>query len=41
LQVKTLEQPQSFSEAAIKAVVARLAQGEALAALARVYGISR
>ena len=40
-QVKTLERPQSLGEAAIKAVVARLAQGKAVAALAREYGACR
>jgi putative DNA-invertase from lambdoid prophage Rac len=40
-QGKTLGRPQSLGEAAIKAVVARLAQGEAVAALAREYGTSR
>ena len=40
-QGKTLGRPQSLGDAAIKAVVARLAQGEAVAALAREYGISR
>ena len=41
LQGKTLGRPQSLDEPAIKAVVARLAQGEAVAALAREYGTSR
>ena len=41
LQGKTLGRPQSLGEAAIKAVVARLAQGETVAALAREYGTSR
>ena len=40
-QGKTLGRPQSLSEAAAKAVMARLAQGEAVAALARDYGTSR
>ena len=40
-QGKTLGRPQSLDEAAIKAVVARLAQGEAVAALAREFGTSR
>ena len=40
-QGKTLGRPQSLGDAAIKAVVARLAQGEAVAALAREYGTSR
>ena len=40
-QGKTLGRPQSLSEAAAKAVVARLAQGETVAALARDYGTSR
>jgi putative DNA-invertase from lambdoid prophage Rac len=40
-QGKTLGRPQSLSEAAIKDVVARLAQGEAVAALAREFGTSR
>lgn len=40
-QGKTLGRPQSLGEAAIKAVVARLAQGEAVAALAREFGTSR
>lgn len=40
-QGKTLGRPQSLSEAAAKAVMARLAQGETVAALAREYGISR
>ena len=40
-QGKTLGRPQSLSEAAIKAVLARLAQGEAVAALAREFGTSR
>ena len=40
-QGKTLGRPQSLGEAAIKAVVARLALGEAVAALARELGTSR
>ena len=40
-QGKTLGRPPSLGDAAIKAVVARLAQGEAIAALAREYGTSR
>ena len=40
-QGKTLGRPQSLGEAAIKDVVARLAQGEAVAALAREFGTSR
>jgi putative DNA-invertase from lambdoid prophage Rac len=40
-QGKTLGRPQSLGEAEIKAVVARLAQGEAVAALAREFGTSR
>ena len=40
-QGKVLGRPQSLGDAAIKAVVARLAQGEAVAALAREYGTSR
>ena len=40
-QGKTLGRPHSLSEAAIKDVVARLAQGEAVAALAREFGTSR
>jgi putative DNA-invertase from lambdoid prophage Rac len=40
-QGKTLGRPQSLGEAAIKAVVAQLAKGEAVAALAREYGTSR
>jgi putative DNA-invertase from lambdoid prophage Rac len=40
-QGKTLGRPQSLGEAASKAVVARLAQGEAVAALAREFGTSR
>ena len=40
-QGKTLGRPQSLGEAAIKAVVTRLAQGEAVAALAREFGTSR
>jgi putative DNA-invertase from lambdoid prophage Rac len=40
-QGKTLGRPQSLGEAAIKAVVARLAQGDAVAALAREFGTSR
>lgn len=40
-QGKTLGRPQSLGEAAIKAVVAPLAQGEAVAALAREFGTSR
>jgi len=40
-QGKTLGRPQSLGEAAIKAVLARLAQGEAVAALAREFGTSR
>jgi len=40
-QGKTLGRPQSLSEAAAKAVMARLAQGETVAALAREYCISR
>ncbi len=40
-QGKTLGRPQSLGDAATMAVVARLAQGEAIAALAREYGTSR
>ena len=40
-QGKTLGRPQSLGEAAAKAVMARLAQGETVAALARDYGTSR
>lgn len=40
-QGKRLGRPQSLSEAAAKSVVARLTQGETVAALAREYGISR
>ncbi len=40
-QGKTLGRPQSLDEAAIKAVVSRLAKGEAVAALAREFGTSR
>lgn len=40
-QGKTLGRPHSLGEAAAKAVVARLAQGETVAALAREYGTSR
>ena len=40
-QGKKLGRPQSLGEAAIKTVVARLAQGEAVAAMARAYGTSR
>ena len=40
-QGKTLGRPQSLDEAAAKAVMARLAQGETVAALARDYGTSR
>jgi putative DNA-invertase from lambdoid prophage Rac len=40
-QGKTLGRPQSLSEADAKAVMARLALGETVAALARDYGISR
>lgn len=40
-QGKTLGRPQSLREDAIKAVVARLTQGEAISALAREYGTSR
>ena len=40
-QGKTLGRPQSLGEAAIKVVLARLAQGEAVAALAREFGTSR
>ena len=40
-QGKTLGRPQSLDQAAIRAVVARLAQGEAVAALAREFGTSR
>ena len=40
-QGKTLGRPQSLGEDASKKVVARLAQGETVAALAREYGISR
>ena len=40
-QGKTLGRPHGLGEAAIKAVVARLAQGEAVAALAREFGTSR
>ncbi len=40
-QGKTLGRPQSLGEAAIETVVARLAKGEAVAALAREYGTSR
>lgn len=39
-QGKKLGRPQSLGEAAIKAVVTRLAQGEAVAALAREFGTS-
>ena len=40
-QGKTLGRPQSLGEDAAKAVMARLAQGDAVAALAREYGTSR
>ena len=40
-QGKTLGRPQSLDEDAIKTVRARLAQGEAVAALAREFGTSR
>ena len=40
-QGKTLGRPQSLSAAAAKEVMARLAQGETVAALAREYGTSR
>ncbi len=40
-QGKTLGRPQSLSEEAATAVIARLAQGETVAALARDYGTSR
>lgn len=40
-QGKTLGRPQSLGEVSIKAVVKRLAQGEAVAALAREFGTSR
>jgi len=40
-QGKTLGRPQSLTASAIKDVEARLAQGEAVAALAREYGTSR
>jgi putative DNA-invertase from lambdoid prophage Rac len=40
-QGKTLGRPQSLDENAIKTVRARLAQGEAVAALAREFGTSR
>jgi putative DNA-invertase from lambdoid prophage Rac len=40
-QGKTLGRPKGLGEAAREAVMARLAQGEAVAALAREYGISR
>ena len=40
-QGKTLGRPQSLGEDAIKAVVARLGQGETVAALAREFGTSR
>jgi putative DNA-invertase from lambdoid prophage Rac len=40
-QGKTLGRPKSLGEAAAKAVVARLAEGETVAALARDYGTSR
>jgi putative DNA-invertase from lambdoid prophage Rac len=40
-QGKTLGRPQSLGEAEKKAVVARLAKGEAVAALAREFGTSR
>jgi putative DNA-invertase from lambdoid prophage Rac len=40
-QGKTLGRPQSLGEDAIKAVLARLAQGAAVAALAREFGTSR
>lgn len=38
---KTLGRPQSLSEAAARAVMERLAQGDTVAALARDYGTSR
>jgi DNA invertase Pin-like site-specific DNA recombinase len=38
---KTLGRPRSLGEAETKVVVARLAQGEAVAALARAFGTSR
>lgn len=40
-QGKRLGRPQSLSDAAAKVVIARLAQGESVAALARDYGTSR
>lgn len=40
-QGKTLGRPQSLSEAAARAVIERLAEGETVAALARDYGTSR
>jgi len=40
-QGKTLGRPQSLGEDEIKAVVSRLTQGEAVAALAREFGTSR
>ena len=40
-QGKTLGRPKGLGEAAREAVMARLAQGEAVAALAREYGTSR
>jgi putative DNA-invertase from lambdoid prophage Rac len=40
-QGKTLGRPKSLGEAETKAVVARLAQGEAVASLAREFGTSR
>ena len=40
-QGKSLGRPKSLSDAAAKAVMARLAQGDTVAALARDYGISR
>ncbi len=40
-QGKTLGRPKGLGKADAKAVMARLAQGEAVAALARDYGISR
>jgi putative DNA-invertase from lambdoid prophage Rac len=40
-QGKTLGRPRGLGEAAREAVMARLAQGEAVAALAREYGTSR
>ena len=40
-QGKTLGRPKGLCEAACEAVMARLAQGEAVAALAREYGTSR